>query len=305
MKLKSRVIIFCLTLLALCSAVYSQSYPPCPLCVTNAPVMPGHGPASTTDNRRVINLRISESWGTNTPANVWNAVCAQSPGTGCSNATGPSAINMWNSAGGWYFFQLYQSSDTAGTMDIQIVKDSTWPASMGDACAYASTPVEDPQTGQGAGFTLSTIHLPPGSENWSQQQLACVIAHEMGHVVGLYDMDRSCAGSLMTAPSSKDCSTNCNLTQVPSIDVEAANNHANDRTRCGITVLPRPQPFYGGGVTDPYPFRYDPICYFYYDAVDYYRVCACGSSGCQCQPGQEIGLRYVGTVYILTGYSCY
>lgn len=300
MKIRSRVIIFCLTLLALCAAAYSQTYSTCPNCIKNLPVMPGHGPASTTDPRRVINLTISESWGTNTPASVWNAVCAGSPGTGCTNATGPSAINMWNSVGTWYFFQLNQSSGSA--MDILIVRDSTW--SRGNECAYTDAPTENSQ-GTVIGSSVSVIHLPPGSENWSQQQLACVIAHEIGHTIGLHHTDGSCPNSIMRPSMSGDCTANCTDTQIPSGDVEAANNHASDRTRCASTVAPRPLPLTGGGVTDPYPFRYNPICYFYYDEVDLYRTCLCERAICQCQHGDFIGVEYVGTVYILTDYFCY
>lgn len=61
----------------------------------------------------------------------------------------------------------------------------------------------------------------------------------------------------------------------------------------------------GGGVTDPNPFRYYPICYFYYEPVDFYRLCLCERTVCQCDHGDFIGVEYVGTVYVLTDYFCY
>jgi hypothetical protein len=302
MKIKSRIIIFCLSLSCLSYIAYSQTYSGCPNCVTNVPVMGGNGPRSNTDRRRIINLRIDETWGTNTPASVWNATCAGQPGAGCSNATGPSAINMWNSVGTYYFFQLYQS----GSTDIQITRDTTW--NQNNGCSYTSTPIEDPQTGASPSTSLRVIHLPPGSENWSQQQLACVLAHEIGHAIGLPDVynEPGCEASIMNQGNSNTCSQGCVRTQIGSSDVQAANQQAGDRAHCGVTVKTPTANFNpGGGMTDPYPYRYNPTCYFYYDAVDYYRYCECGVSTCQCSSDESIGVEYIGTAYYLTDYFCY
>lgn len=307
MKIKSRIIIFSLSLSCLSYIAYSQTYSGCPNCVTNVPVMSGHGARSSTDQRRVINLRIDETWGTNTPASIWNATCAGQPGTGCSNATGPSATNMWNSVGTYYFFQLYQVD--SGSTDIQITRDSTWSQDKG--CSYTATPIEDPQTGASPSTSLRVVHLPPGSENWSQEQLACILAHEIGHAIGLTDVynEPGCETSVMNQGNSNTCSQGCVRTQVGSSDVQAANQQAGDRAHCGVTVKTPTANMIpgggGGGVTDPNPFRYNPTCYYYYEAVDYYRTCLCERAICQCEHGDFIGLEYLGTAYYLTDYFCY
>jgi len=54
-----------------------------------------------------------------------------------------------------------------------------------------------------------------------------------------------------------------------------------------------------GGYTDPNPWRYQPTCYYFYDAVDFYEFCDCNESG------SPRGYRYIGTAYFLTDSFCF
>lgn len=309
MKITSRILLFCSIFFCLSYTALSQMFTGCPACATNVIPFAGHGPASGTDPRRVVNVRIDETWGANTPTNIWNATCAGQPGIGCAGATGPSALGMWNSVGTYYFFQLNQDDRTQQTQtDILITRDATWPANMSDACAYTVTPGENPRTGQAPWITRRVIHLPPGSENWSQQQLACVIAHEMGHTMGLtdiYAINGCNQNSIMNQNNGGDCSQGCNRTQITSDDVQAANQNAADRTKCNVVGVPVQRLDGGGPVTDPEPYHYNPTCYYVYESADYYRRCECAESGCQCASGYYTGLKYLGTEYYLVDYFCY
>ena len=292
----------------LAHAVLSQGFTGCPGCFRNVSVMDGHGAASPTDPRRVINVRIDASWGSQTPANIWNATCAGSQTTGCSNVTGPSAIGMWNAVPTFYNLRLTQdNTQPNGATDIQISRDSSWNRR---ACAYTQMigrRVADPATGSDL-FQIRTrvIHLPPGSENWSQEQLACVLGHEMGHALGLADVRSGCSTSIMNQVRSNPngCAGGCTRSQVSASDKESVNQQAGNRTGCNKTATRTSlhiQP--GGGVQDPTPFRYNPTCYYFYDAIDVYYCRLISVQDGSCHP--EFPPEYIGTIYVLTDVVCF
>lgn len=288
--------------------VLSQGFSGCPGCFKNVSVMDGHGPASTTDSRRVINVRIDSSWGSQTPANIWNATCAGSQTAGCSNVTGPSAISMWNAVPTYYNLRLTQdNSQPNAATDIQISRDSSWNRR---GCAYTQLlgpKVADPVTGGDMlQVTKRVIHLPPGSENWSQDQLACVLGHEMGHALGLTDVKSGCSTSVMNQirRNPNGCAGGCTRTEVPDRDKESVNQQAGNRAGCNKTALRTSlhiQP--GGGFQDPTPFRYNPTCYYYYDAIDVYYCRYISIEDGSCHP--DTPPEYIGTIYVLRDVFCF
>src|SRR5438876_9496108 len=252
-----------LLLTALCArTVLSQ----CPDCWRNVSVMGGHG-AAPGDPRRLINVRIDQTFGTQTAANVWNATCAGSQSPGCSNVSGPSAIQMWNAVPTYYNLRLVQDpTQQDGATDIQITRDSTWDPKNG--CAYTQRLgkwVPDPERPGSNLFQVTSriIHLPPGSENWSQQQLACTLGHEFGHGLGIDHVFRGCPASIMNQNRSggQGCSVGCPRTQVADVDVQAVNQQAGNRLGCNKDAQPRARISTGGGFEDPNPYRYYPTCY--------------------------------------------
>lgn len=299
-----------LVVLTVQSVSSQQTFTGCPPCRKNMSVMDGHGAASGSDSRRVINLRIDNSWGSQTPANIWNATCAGSSSPGCSNVTGSSAISMWNAVPTYYNFRLAQdNTQPSAATDIQITRDSSWDRSK-NGCSYTSqighwTP--DPLISGQQLFqvTRRVIHLPPGSENWSQAHLACVLAHEMGHAIGAGDVYAGCPASIMNQydAGSKDCSVGCTKSQVAEIDVRSVNQQAGNRPGCNQTAQPRSRIVTGGGVRDPEPYRYYPTCYYYYQPVDLYYCRWISVVDGSCHP--ESPPEYIGTIYVLTDIICY
>ena len=62
-----------------------------------------------------------------------------------------------------------------------------------EGCAGTSIPVV------GSASTQRVIHLPGSAANWSQADLACILAHEIGHGLGLAGSSPPCE-SIMTEP---------------------------------------------------------------------------------------------------------
>ena len=73
------------------------------------------------------------------------------------------------------------------------------------------------------------ITLPPESVNWSLQRIAEVIEHEMGHILGLDDVNQGCSSIMQQG--SGDCTTSVHGA-IESRDVEAAQKYATDRIHC-------------------------------------------------------------------------
>jgi len=296
-----------LLLLTLCvSEVSPQGFTGCPPCWRDASVMAGHG-ADPGDTRRLINVRIDSTFGNQTPANVWNATCAGTQTAGCSNVTGPSAIKMWDDVSTYYKLRLVQDSQGADdATDIQITQDSSWDSKKG--CSYSTQTgqrVPDPERPGATLLQISSrvIHLPPGSQNWSQEQLACILGHEMGHVLGLGDVKKGCSTSIMNQNHSggRGCSTGCPRSQVSNGDVQSVNQQAGNRAGCNKGSKPVSR-IVDGGYEDPNPYRYYPTCYYYYEAVDLW-YCRWIMSDGTCHP--EFPPEYLGTIYVLRDVRCY
>lgn len=278
-------IVLCLVGAGYFDRVNGQGGTPCVDCIKNASQLPGHGARSASDSRRVINVRIAPSWGQQTDANIWNATLGSS---------GPGALSSWNSVGSPYYFDLRQDVSDSDT-DFLIVRDSNWDYDK-QGCAVTSTPAV------GSGRTQRVVHLPPTANGWSQGDLACVLAHEIGHGVGLTGALPSCQSIMAEKFVQKEADCTCTR-QVSQQDADRANQFASTPQNCkkeGKVVAN----FGGGGpgFEDPNPYRYYPICYYYYEAVDIY-YCRMMMSDGTCHP--EFPPVYIDTIYVLRDVRCY
>jgi hypothetical protein len=213
----------------------------CPPCDVSQPSMSGSGTAS--NNRTQINIFIDSSWNVDsngnaisgTNSNVWNATCAGSPGEGCINAQGPSAAAMWNntqSGGNTVPFAFEVNQSFFSHTDIYIKRVASPPG----GCAAIGF---DPNTGSW------TLLLADSAKNLSQADLAGLIAHEIGHPLGLVNAnDAACGGpSIMDGHNPGGCQVITN--EVQAGDVEGAIKHQNDTTHCSVqssSVTPTPTP---------------------------------------------------------------
>lgn len=243
--MRRRVHVLVLSLvLALCLTTVDISGQQCPPCNPTQPPMQGSG--SAPNNRILVNIRIADSWNVDsngnsisgTNANIWNATCAGSPGAGCENAQGVSAAWLWNNTLGSngqhapYFFQLNQSSFSTTNVLITRV------AEAGGGCAHIA---------YNAAGDVWIMSLSEGVQNLSQDQLAGLIAHELGHPLGLNNANENpdCVYLTIMGGHTGNCeSTN---TQVLPRDVDSANAHKTNPSNCPTpTPPPPPTPTPGG-----------------------------------------------------------
>jgi hypothetical protein len=145
--------------------------------------------------------------------------------------------------------------------------------------------------GQIKGGTIYILKSVMASQN--ADQIAKIIEHELGHFMGLANIDASrtdqCA-SIMDRSNGDGCVLNRSISKG---DVSTVIKHANSNQDCKRDRNSKVQNVQGpGGYTDPTPIPYyPPTCYYFYDAVDYYYC----YDGC----------RYIGTVYYLTDVFCF
>ncbi|MGH9932158.1 MAG: hypothetical protein ACREA9_23395 [Pyrinomonadaceae bacterium] len=73
------------------------------------------------------------------------------------------------------------------------------------------------------------ITIPPEAANWSLQRIAEVIEHEIGHILGLDDVNQGCSSIMQQG--SEDCKTSVHGT-IEARDVDAAQKYTTDRANC-------------------------------------------------------------------------
>lgn len=144
----------------------------CPGCFKDQVPFPGrYGPASSTDPRRLIKIKIASSWNVNnsgqatpgqTNPTIWNAFNDQNSGAGSA---------LWNnardgSATSSVYFQLDQTADP----DIIIKLGSV----ANGGCAQTDI-TKKPYV----------MTLPLKAASWTPTQIALIVAHELGHTIGL------------------------------------------------------------------------------------------------------------------------
>jgi hypothetical protein len=215
------------------------------------------------------------------------------------NALG-TALNNWNIATdntnttSPYSFQNNQGS---GTPNVEIIFVNDIKDKDGkEICAQTKIDFV-PGTRQ---VRNATISLKKNLvENSSQQDLAEIIQHEIGHFMGLADFygknPDQCETTMAQAESG--CAAGLKGSQkISKNDVANVKNYVSNTSQCKQTREKVNSVTGGGGggggFTDPNPapIFYPRTCYYYYDAVDLYWC----YDGCS----------YVATVYYLTDVIC-
>lgn len=283
---------FCLifsTFLLTCF-VGTTNFAECPHCDVSYAPMSGSGTAS--DGRTLIQIYIESSWNidsngnsiSGTNSNIWNGIV----GYHDQNVNLNGATEMWNNAVSGtnhqpYNFQVNQSffSHT----DIYIGRGQP----IG-GCAHI-------------GYNTSTgaweMTLADSLKNLSHEWIAAIVAHELGHALGIIDVTEDCLDTIMNGHYAGGCEPIVKAIQA--IDVDSANKHHDDRMHCSVQSLatvipfeegtPSPSPTPPPSCPDncPNPQQYAPATCF--GAVDW---CQYPNSGCE--PGLEQNGRCCCTV---------
>jgi len=175
MRTRVGITLFLIILGILGSAVLS--FADCPNCFWNVKRISGHG--TTADGRTKLNVQISfsgsGSWNnpgtTTTNANIWNGVNSANADWNSQTTTGTSSGQHGN-----YSLDVNQAAPRAD-VDVRIVLGSLTPPTIAQTRG-----VTDSSGNVGPPFT---IILVPGAQNWTPNYLRSVIAHEIGHALGL------------------------------------------------------------------------------------------------------------------------
>lgn len=245
MKKLTRLFIATLVL-GLSTGSYLSIFGDCPECNKNVRPMPGSGAASDGSGRREITVRVgpnleSPPGSGNTNANVWNAL------QGCAQCSAPGALSQWNNARDqWnnstgYHLKLNQ---TTGSPDITIVLVPSNLLPPGSPAASGQARDAKGNFIPGKRIILLTNEIL----NWSQEDLAAVLAHEIGHLLGLADKygTTGCATILNQGnrvngrPLTKRVQPN---------DVEMVNKQFNEATRHQCTHTRTTSMTFGAGPT--------------------------------------------------------
>jgi len=217
----------------------------CADCVVDIVPMPGSGQA--VNGRRSISVKIApnlnSSPGTINPF-VWNAVF------GCTGCPVQGAVQQWNNttdngqANGAHIGYFLKQDQSTTSPDILIVKVPAGSLNNGGADAAtgaANGPDGKPLPGK------RVILLDERALRYEPARLAALIAHEIGHALGLGDNYKKRCTTIVNVVTS----TNTPVVQ-PS-DVAMVNQHLGNRGTC-LSEQRHPLPNDGGsGEPSPSP----------------------------------------------------
>ena len=189
-------VVLCVSLLNLPSFAAREL---CPPCIPQTTPLAGHG--GVPGGRRRIVVYIDSSWDVapgQTNGFIWDAV--------------NGAISMWNAQPTCYFFEINQANGRNGK---DIVIDKRISSMVAGGCAQNDLNLV-PHL-----ITLSE-RIPPLANNPRK----AVVAHEMGHSIGLDDVFSSCI-SIMRGGA------NCVgvVQSIQARDAAKSNEHCNPQTR--------------------------------------------------------------------------
>ena len=264
---RMQLILIVLSMLSLPSLAGAQ----CLLCILGFQPAAGHGPVSSTDNRRKISIHIDGSWGNPTPAKLWNAV--------------QEAVNGWNNAtdGGWhtgYYFEVTQNHELGYPSDITIKADASCP---GGAPGCLDFDHANPAPAQ---MLLSMVSI--NSTVNTQADAAALVMHEMAHFMGI---SRKTCGSESRYDHGRDALSDrrlCDQHGPTAADVAMANQALNNPGGCtdprSNASIPNADPPVdsGGGGEETYqePTYYENEtqyeCDVHYWRTDYYVLTSSG-----------------------------
>lgn len=181
----------------------------CPECFKNMePMNPGHGSAPDGSGRRIIRIRIDDSWGAQTNTPIWNGVT--------------DAVAMWNGARDQYNNStgyFLQHSQVEQQPEIIVLKGTL---QNPDGCAQISK--------SGPPYYMT---LPASMANLSAEEIKGRIAHEIGHPLGLDNAESGC-DSIMNL-SGAGCHRSSNSVLVNDVAAVNKNFGANKATDCNAT----------------------------------------------------------------------
>ncbi len=164
----------CFTGLLVCSTAFAQN---CPPCYYDQVPLPGHGPASDGSQRRTLTLKVDTStWGSPPPQNIVDGT--------------QHAADLWKNVQTCYYFSVI----TSGTPDF-LIAPSTAPVGGCADDVISSYPYKIE--------LLNTLQ----HTNYSSTMIGNLIAHEIGHGIGLDNAANGCldGASIMEGYTGTGC----------------------------------------------------------------------------------------------------
>ena len=217
-----------LTLVILIALVGNTAASECPPCDVSQPNLGGSGTAS--DSRILLQLYIDSSWNidasgnsiSGTNSNIWNAIV----GYHDSNVSLNGATEMWNNASSGsnqiaYHFDVNQSFFSHSDV---VIRRGTPEGGCAAVQYNASTDTWE-------------MILSDGLKNLSHEWIAAIIAHELGHTLGLWEGQSSdCVATIMNGHYPGGCEPI--IKTIQTIDVDSARKHKNDQLHCSVQSQP-------------------------------------------------------------------
>ena len=195
----AKLLFCCTSLVVCCSAAFAQN---CPPCYYDEVPLSGHGAAPDGSGRRIITLKVdTSSWGSPPPQNIVDGT--------------QHAADLWNNVQTCY----YVSVVTSGTPDYLIASSTAPNGGCADDAIYSYP------------YKIELLNSLQRT-NYSSTLIGNLIAHEIGHGIGLDNAANGCldGASIMEGYTGTGCQP---ITHAPtSADVAKVNQNCTNRSSC-------------------------------------------------------------------------